>query len=385
MELKAVKDEFDHVTKKQKLCPSKCHDAIQQIAQEIKHVLVKLQSAESAYSQPDHMSVLTELKTKLKEMASMNHVTGAQKELNQALSRFPKALEKTYNPDISKAYRNVDFDIHTVNQIIASHLYRQGMFDVGDCFTAEAQELEAAAMKSPFIEMYSILEAMKCRNLEPALDWAVANCEKLKQNGSDIELKLRSLQYIEILQKQGKEKALKYAREFISPFASSHMAEIQKLMVCLLWAEKLESSPYPDMLSPTNWDKLAVELTRQFCYLLGQSFESPLSVTVAAGGQALPTLLKLMNVMTGKKREWQSLNQLPVPVDLSPELQFHSIFVCPVSWEQATDENPPMLLPCGHVLCKQSIMKLSKNSTKTFKCSYCPSDIDASHCKQLHF
>jgi hypothetical protein len=79
------------------------------------------------------------------------------------------------------------------------------------------------------------------------------------------------------------------------------------------------------------------------------------------------------------------MKQLPVPVELDREFQFHSIFVCPVLKEQSTDENPPMLMQCGHVLCKQSINKMSKNGSKTFKCPYCPSDIDSTQCRQLHF
>ena len=192
------------------------------------------------------------------------------------------------------------------------------------------------------------------------------------------------MQFLEILQNGSADEALKYARTHLTPFSSNHMAELQKLMGCLLWAGKLERSPYPALLSPTNWDKLAEELTRQFCNLLGHSYESPLSVTVAAGVQGLPVLLKFMNVMAGKKQEWQSMKQLPVPVELDREFQFHSIFVCPVSKEQSTEDNPPMLMSCGHVLCKQSIMKMSKNSSKSFKCPYCPTDIEATQCKQLH-
>lgn len=381
MELNNLKDAFDRVAKKQKLSCSKVQEVMDQIVQEIEKAIEMMQSTTL-----DHKSILAELKQKLHEIAPLAQLEGTQKELNIALSKYPKALEKTLNPDISKAYRNIEFDSHTVNQIIASHFYRQGMFDVGDCFITEAGEAEAAAaMRSLFQEMYQILEAMKSRNLEPALKWAATNSDKLKENGSDLLLGLHQLQFVKILQKGSRDEALKYARTNFVPFAGNHMAEIQKLMGCLLYSDRLSESPYAHLLSPTNWDIVAEELTRQFCNLLGQSYRSPLSVTIAAGVQGLPPLLKFMTVMAGKKQEWQSMKQLPVPVELDKEFQFHSIFVCPVSKEQSTEDNPPMLMSCGHVLCKQSINKMSKNGSKTFKCPYCPSDVDAARCRQLNF
>lgn len=387
MELNPIKDAFDRVAKKQKLSSSKSQEVIEQISQEIEEALSRIQSVVIANaSQSDHKLILSELKTKLEEMAPHSCIEGTQKELNVALSKYPKLLEKSFNPDISKSYRNVDVDIHSVNEIIACHFYREGLFDIGDCFINEVREEAAVDKKSLFVEMYEILEAMKSRNLGPALNWASTNHENLEQTGSDIELKLHRLQFMEILQNHGRDDALKYARTCLAPFATKHMPEIQKLMACLLWAGKLDSSPYSELLSPTHWAKLGQELTQQFCNLLGQSYECPLSVTIAAGVQGLPTLLKLMNVMTGKKHEWQSMKQLPVPIDLGREFQFHSVFVCPVSRDQASEENPPMLMSCGHVLCKQSITKLSKNnSTRPFKCPYCPSEVEVAQCRQLHF
>ena len=386
MELSTIKDAFDRVTKKQKLSCSKTQEAIDQIRQEIESVLDTLQSANNTDHELDYKTVLNELKASLLKIAPLSQMEGTQKELNLALTKYGKLHEKHFNPDISKAYRNVDIDIHTLNQIIANHFYRQGLFEIGDHFMSVVGELESAAiMKSPFLEMYQILEAMQNLNLEPALNWAATNGDKLAQSGSDIVLKLNSMQFVKILQNGSREEALHYARTHLSPFATSHMTDIQKLMGCLLWTGKLDRSPYHALLSASNWDKLAEELKRQFCNLLGQSYNSPLSVTVAAGVQVLPPLLKFMNVMAGKKHEWQSMNQLPVLVELDREFQFHSIFVCPVSKEQATEDNPPMLMSCGHVLCKQSILKMSKNSTKMFKCPYCPFDIDAAQCKQLYF
>ncbi|KAH7520381.1 protein RMD5 homolog [Ziziphus jujuba] len=386
MELNTIKDAFDRVSKKQKLSCSNTQEVIDQIDQEIEQALQKIQSASNPDSLLDHRPILVELKTKLKDMAPVTQLESTQKDLNSALSKYPKLLEKSFNPDISKAYRNIEFDTHTVNQIIASHFYRQGLFEIGDLFVQEANEPESVAViKSQFQDMYQILEAMKSQNLEPALKWATSNADRLKHNGSDLLMKLHSLQFVEILQKGSRDEALNYARTYLSPFASNHMDAIQKLVVCILWAGRLDRSPYYQLLSPTNWDKVVEELTRQFCKILGQSYESPLAVTVVAGAQGLPPLLKFMNVMAGKKHEWQTMKQLPVPVELDKEYQFHSIFVCPVSKEQSTEENPPMLMSCGHVLCKQSIMKMSKNSTKSFKCPYCPSDIDAIRCRMLYF
>ena len=156
-------------------------------------------------------------------------------------------------------------------------------------------------------------------------------------------------------------------------------------MACLLWVGRLDQSPYSELMSSAHWEKLAEELTYQFCSLLGQSRESPLSVAVSAGFQGLPTLLKLTQVMAAMKQEWQVMKQLPVPIDIGPEFQYHSVSVCPVLREQSSDENPRMPMPCGHVVSKQSIMKLSKSSSRPFKCPYCPSEAVASHCKQLHF
>jgi hypothetical protein len=152
-----------------------------------------------------------------------------------------------------------------------------------------------------------------------------------------------------------------------------------------MWIGRLENCPHSELFTPIHWEKLTEELARDFCNFVGQSLQSPLSVAIVAGIEGLPTLLKLANVMAAKKQEWQALKQLPVPVELGKEFQFHSIFVCPVSRDQGSEENPPMLLPCLHVLCKQSIMKLSKGSSRAFKCPYCPAEASAAQCRQLYF
>ncbi|CAL9088951.1 unnamed protein product, partial [Musa textilis] len=374
MELNMMHDVFDRVAKKQKLLSSRTQELIDQVGWEIEQAKMKMQPSESPTGCTDPKSILVDLKTKLNEIAPINQLEGLQKELNFGLGKYVKTLEKCFNSDISKAHRKVEFDVHIVNQIIATHFYRHGMFNIGDCFIREANEPEAAAIKSAFLEMHETVEAMRCRNLEPALSWASKQSEWLLQNGSSLELKLHQLQFVEILQNGSRNEALTYARTRLAPFAPVHMVTFQKLMACLLWAGKIHQSPYADFMLPSHWERVAEEFMQRFCSLLGQSYQSPLGVTIGAGIQGLPVLLKIESVMAAKKQEWLTMTELPVPVDLGREFHFHSIFICPVLKEQGSDENPPMMIPCGHVLSKQSIVKLSKNSTRAFKCPYCPSE-----------
>ncbi|KAG2240571.1 hypothetical protein Bca52824_090713 [Brassica carinata] len=208
MELKSIKDAFDRVANKHKLSYTKTHEIVQMLSQEIDKALSLMMQQDD--TQFDHRSTLADVKKLFTEKSPGDQLESAQKELNVALTKYPKVLEKQLNSEISKAYRNnVEFDTHVVNQIIANFFYRQGMFDIGDCFVAETGESECTTRQS-FVEMYQILEAMKRRDLEPALTWATSNSEKLKQARSDLEMKLHSLQFLQISQGQNSQEALIY-------------------------------------------------------------------------------------------------------------------------------------------------------------------------------
>lgn len=50
-----------------------------------------------------------------------------------------------------------------------------------------------------------------------------------------------------------------------------HMREVQRLMGCLLFADRDPlDTPYADLLSPTRWEEVAQEFARQACSLMGQ-------------------------------------------------------------------------------------------------------------------
>lgn len=86
-----------------------------------------------------------------------------------------------------------------------------------------------------------------------------------------------------------------------------------------------------------------INLDHKF-YFQGHSPDSPLYVAVTIGSLALPTIIKMSSVMArGAGIEWTSAGELPVEIPLSDDRRFHSVFSCPVSKEQGTEENPPMV------------------------------------------
>ncbi|KAL3621029.1 hypothetical protein CASFOL_035941 [Castilleja foliolosa] len=387
MELSSMRDSFERAAKRQKLSSSKSQDLIDQVIHEIEQVLTNITPDNDSVSAISIKTLLTDLRSKLLVAGPLKYLEEMiQPELNSNFSKHQKLLDKTLHPDISKACRKVNFDPHIINQTIITHFCRQNLFNIVDSLITEANEPEDISLRARFQELHQMLDAVKrCRDLEPALRWASSNRETLKKIGSDIELKIHKLQFVQFSQTQTWADAIRYAKIYLSPFASHHMKDIQKLMCSLLWAGNLDRSPYADLVDPARWAEVADEITRLFFDLERQPMRDPLGLVLKAGGEGLPTLLKLANVMAGRKQEWEEMKQLPVPVELGKEFQFHSVFVCPVSREQACEENPAMILPCGHVVCRESLNKLSRGSSHGFKCPYCPRDSWYSQCMEIFF
>jgi hypothetical protein len=315
------------------------------------------------------------------------------------------------------------------------HLLREGQFDVATTFFREVRELnnlnEYSGIQSPnihgdvprerdwelrsealqrqFAEMYYILDELRNKhNLDPAIHWSRTHSDKLKDRGSNLEFELCRLRFVSLflgydgasyeiedvdmetstsdLPAAFPERILRageYARSAFAPFQKRYAGEIHKLLGAMAWWNNFSESPYVSLFSPTvAWDEACTSFSREFCALLGLSPSSPLYVACTAGAMALPVLSKVKSIMRHKRTEWTTQEELPVEIPLPPAFRFHSIFVCPVSKEQATDKNPPVMLPCGHVLCKDSVKNVSKGNR--FKCPYCPAESVPREARQVY-
>lgn len=377
-----VRDGFNQVAKRQKHYHSTSQAVTDRAFEGFVESLVQI------LTKKDLKAVLTELKLKLDSLFyPINQLQESQKEWNTSLAKFEKVLGK---PDMFPASsRSIDLDHQLVDKMLVEYFYRQGLFEVGDCLAKEAGvEVVEKEVRALSLEIHRITEPLKKqKDIEPAMRWISENSEKLKGHGPKLELELVSLKYYEMLRQGKSHEALRFAKAHFPKFAILQTEKIRRLVVALLWVGDLENYPHAEEeLFSLSWDKTSKEVARQYYHLHDQPSSSPLAVLLSAGVQSLPKLLKLVRVMGLKKEEWEAMKQLPVDLELGDEFQFHSVFVCPVSREQSDDEdNPPMMMPCRHVLCKQTILRLCKScSTRRFKCPYCPAQTTATACRQLH-
>lgn len=255
-------------------------------------------------------------------------------------------------------------------------------------------------LQKRFMEMYHILDALRTQhNLSPAIAWARENTTELETRGSNLEFELSRLKFIELYTTatstgspseeeipdlSGPLTALQYAQTILPTFSKRYSREISNLMGSLAYSSALDRSPYQTLFCHQHtYEDVCASFTREFCSMLGLSSISPLYTAVTAGGIALPTLEKVERVMASSRGQWTSVNELPVETPLPPDMQFHSIFVCPVSKEQGTDDNPPMMLTCGHVIARESMIAHSKGKTR-MKCPYCPNECSPKDALRLY-
>ena len=83
-----------------------------------------------------------------------------------------------------------------------------------------------------------------------------------------------------------------------------------------------------------------------------QSKISHLRQIVAAGTKALPDMIKMETLMAGSVTNLHPEDTLPGLLELGPDFAVRSTFNCPVDKVQATADNPPTALSCGHLIGK---------------------------------
>ncbi|KAL5490492.1 hypothetical protein ACEPAI_5325 [Sanghuangporus weigelae] len=308
-----------------------------------------------------------------------------QKEIHATIGRIGKALDKKFTnpvPEIEPLFTSNEAQ-DALQRTIALHFLRTGQFETAEVFINESDVTIPPENTVQFIELHSVLTALRRQDIGLALEWCKRNEGFLKDRNSPLEFYLHRSQFMRLLLASNPPDplpAIVYSRTFSKHFYSTYGNEIGRLLTCcaFLPIEKLLNSPCADLASPSVHLDLEPMFAKEYCASLGMSRQVPLRVVGdIGGGGALARIEKGRKVMRERKSEWSQTNELPIEIPLPPENRYHSIFACPVSKEQSTPANPPMMISCGHVIAKDSLAKLAKPHGKA-KCPYCPQEFQQS-------
>jgi hypothetical protein len=281
-----------------------------------------------------------------------------------------------------------------INTIISEHLFRNGRFEAGEKFCHESGVHLTESFKERFKILDEILTDLNKRDIGKAVTWVDSHISKLKIFDSDLPflvhkvefchmLKLASLIQDQYQQVEHLARLVKYANLNLSQFYDKFKGQIQKLMGAIAFVNDINDSKYADLVSNVHWEYLTKSFVRDYCKIQGLSKESGLFMTLKVGTLGITKFQKFFKLIKGKEQLFDTKkNELPIEFSLGSDYNFHSIFICPVSREIATKENPPMLLKCGHCINKSSLASILTSANdrpgRKIKCPTCPKEIKVS-------
>ena len=350
----------------------------------------------------------TELR-KLKLIPKMNRICNSYyhkfKEVNKKIDENIKGVNYLNNKNLTKFIGNIDQNL--INEMILDHLIRKGNIKTIDRFIEESKVDPSKFLEDIkiFKEYYEILNDLNDHKLNKLYEWCVKNKEilllndeELKYNGikinkEDIKILDKNLyfecvkfNYNLILEDPSKtiQDCINYSREHFKPFITNkkYSNEISKLMFKLLFKNK-DNENNIETKNECNTEEDQWEIVKNlfieiYLKLNHKTKDDTLSIILLAGRCVLPQVVeseeKLMKDKDKKNSEVdKEKNQLMYSLELPEELIFHNIFVCPISKEIATADNPPIRLNCGHCICKNSFDKIEKTGTRhnQIKCPIC--------------
>ena len=326
---------------------------------------------------------LKKLKTVPKLNKACNNYYHKLKEVDETINLNFEDKNFLDNENLKKFVGKIDEKI--VNEMIIEHLIRKGNVNTVKKFIEEKKiEYSSDNDINLFQEYYLILNEIKEKKLDKLLEWCEKNKDTLLKNltkkENNIYFECIKFDYILYLENPAKSIAdcVNFGRKYFKPFISNKLfiTEISKLMSRLLFRN---NEAYDKIDTPKYWENIRNLFIETFLKLNHKTKDDTLDTILLAGRFVLPQVFEAEEKLAKDKekekdkKEETDKNQLMYSLELPEELIFHNIFVCPITKEISSLENPPFRLNCGHCICKTSFDKIEKTGTRhnQIKCPIC--------------
>jgi E3 ubiquitin-protein transferase RMND5 len=318
-----------------------------------------------------------------------------------ALASFEDLLEPLLQSDRVRELSAFDGAfVRSLCDAVVAYLAHSGRLDSAELLCRETNMPDhLVSHLAQFRTLHSIVSELSQRRLHLALQWASEHAA-----GDSLLFQLHQVAFLELLcdpampRSECRAAALRYGRAHFAPFAKTHWKRVGYLFSAALYVDAnanadvdmvddeaprgLAASPYAKLLveSADMWQRAAVAVSVAFARVCGLQETPALVVVLRCAWPVVPALTKLVTL----KQRGMPVDASTVSLPLAQNERYHTVFACPVTRAQSAPTNPPTMLPCRHVLARDSAAQLV-NRSGMIKCPYCPMQTTLANCKQLHF
>ncbi|KAG9138858.1 hypothetical protein Leryth_007475 [Lithospermum erythrorhizon] len=259
-----------------------------------------------------------------------------------------------------------DWSNTRLKRILVDYMLRMSYYDTA-VKLAENSKIQDLVDIDVFEEARKVIDALQNKEVVPALAWCAVNKSRLKKSKSKFEFQLRLQEFIELVRADSNMQAIAYARKYLAPWGATEMKELQKVMATLAFGRSTECESYKALFDLKQWDYLVELFKQEFCKLYGMTLEPLLNIYLQAGLSALKTPFCYEEECPKEDPLSQEIfRKLALPLPFSK--QHHSKLVCYITKELMDTENPPLVLPNGHVYSTKALEEMAAKNEGKITC-----------------
>lgn len=253
-----------------------------------------------------------------------------------------------------------------LDRLLVDHMLRSGYYETAKKLT-QAAEIRDLTNLDVFLVYKDVEDSLAARNIGPCLEWCHENKSKLRKIKSTLEYKLRQQEFIELVRQKRLLEAIHYSRKHLC--SAPNNKDLEVIMALLAYPDTTTIEPYRSLFSETRWQSLINDFKKDTYELFHLSPCSVFAITLQAGLSALKTP-HCYRRSGARETECPICN--PVLNELAKNLPFphcsQSKLICSISGQPLNENNPPLVLPNGHVYGQLSLKAMAKKNGGQIVC-----------------
>lgn len=255
-----------------------------------------------------------------------------------------------------------------LDRMLVDHLLRGGYYESA-ARLSEQSDLKNLTNIDLFLTSQRIEKSLVAGDTSKCLAWCHDNKSKLRKIKSQLELKLRQQEFIELIKQNRKLDAILHSRKYLSSVDDSQREELEHIMGLLAYPLDTKKEPYKSLLSKSRWQYL-IDLFFQENYNLFQlNSISVFSVVLQAGLSALKTPHCYRK--SGQRNPECPLCS-PLLNELGKKLPYphcsQSRLICSISGQIMNEHNPPIMLPNGYIYGELGLRAMASQNNGKIRC-----------------